>query len=132
MSQVVQRWLVALLVVLLAASVGFNLLLYPKARQHTRLVAVSWGDGPGAPALYGAYVWVDGDAPQMRALLTVFIDRPSLWASYEHETRVLGPVDSPEQAVQQWGRLRWDGEGLHVGIPPRAVTIPASELQRHR
>lgn len=125
-------WLVPLLVLALVASLGLNLLLYPKALQHTRLVAVSWGDGPGAPALYGAYVWVDGQPPQLEAKLTVYIDRPSLWLSYAHETRTLGPVPSAEAAVQRWGQMRWDAEGLHLGTGPDLLTIAASDLHRHR
>lgn len=125
-------WVIALLVMALLASLAMNLLLYPPASRHGRLVAVSWGDGPGVPALYGAYVWLDGEAPQLRAMLTIYIDRPGLWASYEHSPRVLGPVNSPEQAVQQWGVLRWEPDGLHVGSGPQAVLVPAAELQRHR
>lgn len=127
-----RTWLIVLLLVALAASLLLNLLLYPMALRQTRLVAVSWGDGPGAPALYGAYVWVDGQAPQMQARLTIYIDRPSLWISYAHETRTLGAVASPEEAVQRWGLLRWDAQGLHVGAGPQAITVPASEIQRHR
>ena len=125
-------WITGLLVLALLAAVGLNLVLYPIARQHTQLVAASWGDAPGAPALYGAYVWVEGQAPALQVKLTLYIDRPSLWLSQAHEPRTLGTAASPQEAVQRWGQLRWDSQGLHVGTGPQAITIPAAEIQRHR
>lgn len=87
--------LAVLLAVALGVSLAANLLLYPQARRQARLVAVSWGDSPAAPALYGAYVWLDGQGPPWQVKLAIAIDRPSVWLAYEHDPRVLGTVASP-------------------------------------
>lgn len=124
--------LVTVALMLLLCSLGLNAVLYPQAHRYTQLIAVSWGDAPGTPALYGAYVWVEGQTPALQARLTVYIDRPGLVISQSHDTRLLGTVDSPEAAARLWGTLRWDAAGLHVGAGPQAYTFPIEELQRHR
>lgn len=120
--------LLALLAVI-AAGATFAL-LYPKAERHNALIAVSWGqpDPNGPAALYGAYVWLDGQKPA-HAHLTVYIDRPSLIAAYSLPERDLGAVTSPEDAVARFGQVRWDAAGLHLGA---ALVVPTAELTSHR
>jgi hypothetical protein len=127
--------LIVLLLLALAISGALNALLLPKALQHDRLVAASWDPGIVAvdtPGLYGAYVWLDGDDAGAAVMLTVFIDRPSLWAHQQHEDRRLGTARTAEEAVQRWGTLRWSEQGLQVGTGADAVLFSAADLRRHR
>jgi hypothetical protein len=124
----------ALLVFALCIALLATVMLHKRAQRFNQLVAVSWGqsDPNGPPALYGAYVWLDGQAPRQRATLSVYIDRPSLLASYQFDDRDLGPVINAEDAVARWGQVRWSAEGLRIGQGPQSLLIPAAELAKHR
>jgi hypothetical protein len=116
------------------ASMAAAMHLYTYAHRFNRLVAVSWGqvDPHAPPALYGAYVWLDGREPNLRATLSIYIGRPSTVLSYRFDDRDLGTVPSEEEAVARWGDIRWSAEGLHVGQGHAGVLMPAAELTNHR
>jgi hypothetical protein len=126
--------LAALLAIGMLAALASAARLHTNADRFNRLVAVSWGqsDPNGRPALYGAYVWLDGREPSLRAMLTIYISRPSLAVSYQFDDRDLGSVSSAEEAVARWGDIAWSAQGLRVGRGHAAVLVPADELTNHR
>lgn len=98
-----------------------------------RLIAVSWGDGAGHQAFYGAYVYYEPQADgRFKVLLAVRIDRSTADDGYQHEPREIGMATSPEEAVAKWGTVTWSPAGPMVGAGPDAYLFPRAELERHR
>jgi hypothetical protein len=128
------KLVVAALALGLVLAVAAATMLHTRAQRFNQLVSVSWGqsDPNGPPALYGAYVWLDGQAPSLRAKLSIYIDRPTLTAGYRFDDRDLGSVASAEDAVARWGHLGWSSEGLRVGQGHGSVLVPAADLAKHR
>ncbi len=123
---------IPLLLLVCTASLLANFLLYTKANAYHNLVAVSWGDSKYAPALYGAYVYYEPDGDHLQVRATIYIDRPTLWQSYQHKTINLGQVRSDAEAVAQWGKITWSQDGVRFGTDERNVLIGTADLEKHR
>jgi hypothetical protein len=123
------------LAAILVAIVGcaISAYFYRAAARMDNLVAVSWGDGKYGKALYGAYVFYEPKDGQLAVKLSVRIDRGSFWSQYAHDTRTLGIVRDPVEAVAIWGVVTWTEEGLKIGTPPGPTHLfPRNELEQHR
>jgi hypothetical protein len=117
---------------------GFSIALFllvplqRMARQYTQLVAVSWGDSTYAPALYGAYVFVEPQQNYLMARVRIYIDRPSLWQSQQLEIIDLGKVNDQQEAVAMWSKIDWSSEGVRFGNGDHSVLLSRSVLESHR
>lgn len=127
------RWTLIALLLLNLLTLAW---LAPRAIFAQRLLVVSWGNLPGAPAeltdLYGAHVFVQGSVPELQVKLRIYIDRPSWWAAQQRQDQLLGQAVSFSEAQARWGSLHWLPQGLQVGQGAQAVLVPAAELQSHR
>lgn len=121
-----------LLAGLCAGSLVLNLALYGPATTYPHLVAVSWGDSKYGPALYGAYVFYEERGDQLAVRATIYIDRPTLWQRYEHDTLELGSVRNDAEAVAQWGRIAWSEQGVAFGHGDKTVQVKRADLEKHR
>ncbi len=117
---------------------GFSIalfLLFPlqhMARQYTQLVAVSWGDSKYAPALYGAYVFVEPQQDYLMARVCIYIDRPSLWQSQQLEIIDLGKIKDLQEAVAMWSKIEWSSEGVRFGNGDHSVLVLRAVLESQR
>lgn len=121
-----------LLLIALSITLFFGMALYRMASQYTQLVAVSWGDSKYAPALYGAYVYIEPQQNHWMAKARIYIDRPSLWQSQQQESIDLGKVNDPQQAVARWSQINWSSEGVRFGSGEHSVLVPRASLESHR
>lgn len=126
------RLLLAACVLALAFAAALLSVVWPPAQRYQNLIAVSWGDGTQGKALYGAYVYAQPDAAGVRVTATIYIGRPTLWQSYEHDPITLGVAPTDIDAVARWGQISWSEQGLTIGTGPHAVTIARSQLEHHR
>lgn len=110
----------------------FSAVLYQPAISYTRLIAMSWGDGRDTQALYGAYVGYEPLGKQLQVRATIYIDRPGLWWSYQHDPITLGVVATEQEAVARWGRIEWSAEGVRFGAGSQVVLFKREDLERHR
>ena len=94
-------------------------------------VAVKWSDGIHSNPAYGAHVYLDpymtnnfrGHAVRLR----VFIGRKE----YEQKFTAphhLGLAKTQDEAVRQWGNLRWAQEGLYVGANNQTTFISVDKI----
>ena len=95
-------------------------------------VAVKWSDGIHSNPAYGAHVYLDpymtnnfrGHAVRLR----VFIGRKE----YEQKFTAphhLGLAKTQDEAVRQWGNLRWAQEGLYVGANNQTTFISVDKIK---
>ena len=95
-------------------------------------VAVKWSDGIHSNPAYGAHVYLDpymtnnfrGHAVRLR----VFIGRKE----YEQKFTAphhLGLAKTQDEAVRQWGNLRWAQEGLYVGANNQTTFISVEKIK---
>jgi hypothetical protein len=127
-----KKIILLLLIVALSMGLFLGLPLYRLANQYTQLVAVSWGDSKYAPALYGAYVFIEPQQNNWTVKVTIYIDRPSLWQSQQLETIDLGKVKDQQEAVALWSKIDWSSEGVRFGSGDHSVLVPRAALESHR
>lgn len=127
-----KKSLIFLLAGLCAASLALNLVLYGPAQTYPHLVAVSWGDSKYGPALYGAYVFYEERGDHLAVRAAIYIDRPTLWQRYQHDTLELGIVRTDVEAVAQWGRIDWSAQGVTFGRGDKTVQVKIADLEKHR
>src|SRR5687767_2483464 len=88
-----------------------------------RVVAFSWGDGKHGKGFYGAQVYLDGDPDSFGYLVRarVHLGRGN---DYFHDCGILGKAHAPEDAVEQWGKIEWREDGLHIGNGTNHFFLP--------
>jgi hypothetical protein len=128
----VKKPIAIVLILVCLVSLLLNLFFYPKAAAYGHLVAVSWGDSKYAPALYGVYVYCEPVGNRLQVRAVIYIDRPTLWQSYQHDIIELGLVDSDSEAVARWGQISWSADGVRVGNGDHAVLVKTTDLEKHR
>lgn len=86
---------------------------------------MSWGDGKYGKAFYGAQVYVEPVGSRFTVRAQVHIGHGN---SLYKDCGVLGTEDSLSEAVQKWGKIDWQPDGLHVG----SYFLPRFQLETHR
>ena len=94
-------------------------------------VAVKWSDGVHNNPVYGAHVYLDpymtnnfrGHAVRLR----VFIGRQEYGQKFTAPHH-LGLAKTQDEAVRQWGSLRWSLEGLYVGANNQTTFISVDKI----
>jgi len=106
--------------------------LYPTTLSYTRLIAVSWGNGPAGPAFYGAYVEAIPRGDVFDNTLTIYIDRPGVWMRHRMAPIALGQTHDEIESVARFGQLEWNETGLTIGNGPQSRRIARSTIENHR
>lgn len=122
----------AIVVAVLVAAVTISFFLGSsrgERRSEERLVAVSWGDGKYGPAFYGAFVFLEPDAPGFRVRARVAIGRGN---AMFHDCGEIGRALSEAEAVARFGTVTWEPGGVAIGTGPGRYFLPRAELEKHR
>lgn len=100
-------------------------------RAPDRQVAFVWGDSEKyGPAFYGAQVYFEPGAGALQVKARVWIGRGN---DYFHDLGILGRVATAEDAVREFGRVRFEPDGLHIGSTDKdALFLPRATLESHR
>ncbi|MCX6897374.1 MAG: hypothetical protein NT105_01620 [Verrucomicrobia bacterium] len=123
---------VALVSLLVGFGVGWTTTQLHSAVQLQRVVAMSWGDGWGGLAFYGAHVFLEPQAGGYSVRARVYIGRNDGCFTYFHDCGELGRVQTDTEAVARWGRIEWREDGLHIGAGTNHFFLPRARLERHR
>jgi len=95
-------------------------------------VAVKWSDGIHDTPAFCAHVYLD---PYMTnnfrghaARVIIFSGRDKYNQKFTSPHH-LGLAKNQSEAIQKWGNLRWELDGLHVGEGNKSSFIPLSKIQ---
>ena len=104
-----------------------------KQKALNNIVAVSWGDGEGEQAFYGAYVFLVPEDGEYSVHAEVYIGRSTDYVNYFHDCGEIGRAKTDIEAVEKWGTIYWKEDGLYIGDPSSGgYHLPRSELESHR
>lgn len=120
-----------LIIALLAGLVGFvagwGSVAAKSSRRAGRVVAVSWGDAPHAKAYYGAFVYLRQRPEGYSVRGRVYLGRDGL--SF-YDCGELGTVTSPAEAVERWGTIDWQADGVRLGSGTNRFFVSKPELEK--
>ncbi len=89
------------------------------------IVAMAWGDGAYGKAFYGAQVYVEPAGTRFVVHARIHLGHGN---SLFHDCGLLGTEDSFAMAVERWGKINWEPDGLHIGT----YFMPQSSVETHR
>ena len=100
-------------------------------RDPERQIAFVWGDSQRfGPAFYGAQVYFEPAAGAVQVKARVWIGRGN---GYFHDLGMLGQAATAEDAVREFGHVRFEPDGLHIGSTEKdSFFLPRDKLESHR
>ena len=122
-------FVVALLTGIVGFVAGWGAVAATNAKRAGRVVAVSWGDSAHTKAFYGAFVYLRQKSDHYSVRARVYFGRSG---EGFHECGELGKVQTPEEAVAQWGTIEWKTDGLQIGRGTNRFFISKADLDKPR
>jgi hypothetical protein len=99
-------------------------------RAVDRTIAMSWGDGKYGKDFYGAQVYLVPVGSEFSVRARVFIGPGN---GYYHDFEEIGRVTTVSEAVDRFGKIRWEEKGLSIGDPVAGgLFFPRARLEAHR
>ena len=89
------------------------------------LIAMKWIDGKYGKGFYGVQIYYEPENDKYSVKGRVWIGRNN---AYWRDLGILGIVNSPEEALQKFGRIMNDGRMLKIG----SYSISQNEIESHR
>lgn len=133
-EQTVWRFLVfpfgCIALMAIGAFVGWFLSGVFNERAHDRTIAMSWGDGKYGKNFYGAHVYLvpEGDEYSVRARVLIGPGN-----NYYDDFQEIGRAKSVQEAIDRFGKIQWDEQGLKIGDPEKGGFYrPRVRLESHR
>jgi hypothetical protein len=121
-----------LIIALLAGVVGFvagwGSVAAKSSRRAGRVVAVSWGDASHTKAYYGTFVYLRQRPEGYSVRGRVYLGRDGV--SF-YDCGELGLTATPAEAVERWGRIDWQVDGVRVGNGTNRFFVSKAELEKH-
>ena len=101
--------------------------------EHSLIL--KWSDGVFDDPPLGAHVFLEPHMNGKSVRLRVYIGRDQPQFYMPGRIGELGVTDTAEEAAAKWGELRWDTDGLHIGVNgkrtrrfiPRAQILPITQ-----
>lgn len=123
--------LILLIISVFILSIGYILgWITANQRNEYRLeqtITMKWG---GDGAFYGVHVYLESINDGYSVRGRVYIGRGN---DYFHDLGELGQVKTDVEAVDKWGQIRFDDDGVHIGNNgPNDFYFPKEKLLSHR
>jgi hypothetical protein len=119
--------IIALLAGLVGFVAGWGAIAAQSARRAGRVVAVSWGDAPHARAYYGAFVYLRQKPEGYSVRGRVYLGRDG--ATF-HDCGELGTATTPAEAVERWGTIDWQTDGVRIGAGTNRFFVSKADLEK--
>ncbi len=99
-------------------------------RAIDRTIAMSWGDGKYGKQFYGARVYLVPIGSEFSVRARVLIGPGN---DYYHDCEEIGRAITIRDAVDRFGKIRWEDKGLYIGDPAAGgFHLPRTRLESHR
>ena len=119
--------IIALLAGLVGFVAGWGAIASQSSKRAGRVVTVSWGDAPHARAHYGAFVYLRQRPEGYSVRARVYLGRDGMAF---HDCGELGTVVTPAEAVDRWGNVDWQPDGVRIGSGTNRIFVSKTELER--
>ena len=119
--------IIALLAGLVGFVAGWGAIAAQSSKRAGRVVTVSWGDAPHARAHYGAFVYLRQRPEGYSVRARVYLGRDGMAF---HDCGELGTVATPAEAVDRWGNVEWQSDGVQIGSGTNRVFVSRAELEK--
>jgi len=119
--------IIALLAGLVGFVAGWGAIASQSSKRAGRVVTVSWGDAAHARAHYGAFVYLRQRPEGYSVRARVYLGRDG---TVFHDCGELGTVTTPAEAVDRWGNVEWQPDGVQIGSRTNRIFVSRTELEK--
>lgn len=127
MHRPVTLFIIALLTGIVGFVAGWGAVASQSSKRAGRVIAVSWGDAPHAKAFYGAFVYLRQKPDGYSVRARVYLGREGVRV---RDCGELGKAATPAQAVERWGKIDWQADGLRIGHGTNRFFLAKAELEK--
>jgi hypothetical protein len=127
MHRLLTLFIIAVLTGIVGFVAGWGAVAAKASKRAGRVVAVSWGDAPHAKAFYGAFVYLRQKPQGYSVRARIYLGRDG--ANF-HDCGELGITATPAEAVERWGQIEWQTNGVRIGAGTNRFFLARTDLEK--